>query len=381
MRICVASSAPLPTERAYGIAISNTVMSMLELGHHVDICAPIRANYEDPWLLDGPDVIVTDLSTRSWHRRHNQVGGRFGPFLFLLNRKLIQRRFAISLKSQPFDLVWTRDVLLARAAASGGVPVVLEEHHIPSKRQEARYRKLLIHGGHSLSLIGISPAVVDALLTLGFRPTQTKCEPSGVGVSFFRSPAERVEGSESVKIGYFGSGSVRGTDKGLLDLIAACLYAKQTVSVQLHIVGLSETELINIRLQAQSTGLSTDFVQFTPRLAPSEVPAEMETFDVLVAPFPDTHELRGTSPLKLMEYAAIGRPILATDVPAVRNVLSPDSFFAYKFGDHQSFVNGLNEILANPTEVRRRTRAASGLARKSDWLSRTSRILDRLPDR
>ena len=57
--------------------------------------------------------------------------------------------------------------------------------------------------------------------------------------------------------------------------------------------------------------------------APREVAARLATADVLVLPNPATAiSARYTSPLKLFEYLAMGRPIVASDLPAFREVLT-----------------------------------------------------------
>ena len=59
-------------------------------------------------------------------------------------------------------------------------------------------------------------------------------------------------------------------------------------------------------------------VTFTGMVRPREVAARLEPADVLVLPNPATVvSERYTSPLKLFEYLALGRPIVASDLPGV----------------------------------------------------------------
>jgi glycosyltransferase involved in cell wall biosynthesis len=90
------------------------------------------------------------------------------------------------------------------------------------------------------------------------------------------------------------------------------------------IVGGHPAEPDAARLRARSRELGLDSrIVFTGMVAPYEVAARLEAADILVLPNPETPvSARYTSPLKLFEYLAMGRPIVASDLPAFREVLT-----------------------------------------------------------
>ncbi len=61
-----------------------------------------------------------------------------------------------------------------------------------------------------------------------------------------------------------------------------------------------------------------------------EVPAQIQRHHAGILPFPPCDAWNTSSPIKLFEYMACGKPVIVTDIPAHRNVLNgkPFAFFA-----------------------------------------------------
>ena len=75
------------------------------------------------------------------------------------------------------------------------------------------------------------------------------------------------------------------------------------------------------RVQALVTELGLDGrVEITGLVPSGEVASRLLGASVLVVPTTATRSARYTSPLKLFEYMALGRPIVATDLPSIREV-------------------------------------------------------------
>lgn len=76
-----------------------------------------------------------------------------------------------------------------------------------------------------------------------------------------------------------------------------------------------------LRDEASSLGID-DKVLFTGRLPMKEAWAEIMKAHVCISPFYPTQILLSTSPTKLIEYMALGRPVVATDHPEQNAVIS-----------------------------------------------------------
>ncbi len=106
---------------------------------------------------------------------------------------------------------------------------------------------------------------------------------------------------------------------------------------------------------ARDTGVATR-VTFTGWLPPASVTAELARAHVLVLPNTRTHTSeRYTSPLKLFEYLAAGRPIVASDLAAIREVLrDEENALLVEPGSAAALAGGA------PADGRSRARRAAG---------------------
>ena len=108
-------------------------------------------------------------------------------------------------------------------------------------------------------------------------------------------------------------------DKGLGILIDAIA---QVGGVSLGLVGGPDYMAEQLRQQWLAAGLPEADFRYAGQVAPDAVPQYLSAFDVCAMPHPYTeHFARATSPLKLFEYMASQRPIIASDLPGWADVL------------------------------------------------------------
>ena len=98
----------------------------------------------------------------------------------------------------------------------------------------------------------------------------------------------------------------------------------------------------------------------------------------LLLPLPDEPVARlFTSPLKLFDYMAAGVPIVASDLPALREVLQHErNVLLARPGDPDSFAEAVRRLLGEPELARRLGQQAREDVRQYGWDARAAALLD-----
>jgi glycosyltransferase involved in cell wall biosynthesis len=169
---------------------------------------------------------------------------------------------------------------------------------------------------------------------------------------------------------------------------AGHLYPWKGVDVLLHalarvphvrgmIIGGHEPELDLARLTHLAAQLAiSDRVTFTGFVAPHDVPRLLAATSILVLPNPASAiSTRFTSPLKLFEYMAAGRPIVASDLPAVREVLQHEmNALLVEPGNAAAIAAAIQRLIADAALSARLARAAFDAAEQYSWEKRAERL-------
>jgi glycosyltransferase involved in cell wall biosynthesis len=126
---------------------------------------------------------------------------------------------------------------------------------------------------------------------------------------------------ENIKyITYVGRLNTMGGEKGVLDIIKSLTYI-QTNNVKLLLVGGPISDSIKYQLIAKKLNVESKVV-FVDRQPVTDLYKYLSASSVLLMPFPWTeHYAYYMSPLKMFEYMAMKRPIVASKLPSIEEVL------------------------------------------------------------
>lgn len=279
-------------------------------------------------------------------------------------------------RAGPFDLVYERFALWAttgmRWAARAVVPSVLEVNALLVDEQ-LHHRGLVDVAGarecaaESLAAAGVAVCVSEPIRdwVASVAPaTPALVLPNGVDPRRFPVTPEPP--------GPFTVGFV-GTLKpwhGVDTLVRA---VATLGDVHLRVVG-DGPEGEGLRELAQRLGLA-DRVVFTGAVDPASLPAELARVHVAAAPYPEPDGY--FSPLKVFEYLAAGRPVVASRSGQLREVLTHghDALLVPP-GDQGALVAALARLRDDPVERARLAQAARRTASRHTWTAVVARSLE-----
>lgn len=135
-----------------------------------------------------------------------------------------------------------------------------------------------------------------------------------------------------------------------------------------------ESDLARVQKLVTSLGLE-DRVTISGLVAQKDVRAALAPASVLVLPnIASAISARYTSPLKLFEYLTIGRAIVASDFPAIREVLEEGTAVFVPPGDATQLAGALKQLQHDSDWRRSLGIAAASLAPSYTWDARAERL-------
>jgi glycosyltransferase involved in cell wall biosynthesis len=261
-----------------------------------------------------------------------------------------------------------------------GVPTVFEAHTLTSLQgpQERWVLRRLARAPGFRGIVAISAALADDLAQhLGVPRARIHVAHDGVRLLPGSLDTPDAPGAP-LRVGYTGSLYPGKGGEMLLPLAAACPWAEFTVAGGPQ--DLSEA----LRESAATAGV--DNLTVVGPVDPVEARALQQRCDVLIAPFSRRIEsdsgvdiARWTSPMKVFEYMASGRPIVISDLPVLREVLRPDvDALMVEPEDPEALIGALRRLADDPALGERLAASALERARTEfTWEARALGILER----
>jgi glycosyltransferase involved in cell wall biosynthesis len=392
VRILYFADIRFPLERANGIQTMETCHALARRGHEVhlvvrpDTHAPARDPFEYYGLPPNPRLLVeyapgggppfarragylASAATRTVGAGHKDI---------VMTRDLTVASILLRLPSRP-PIVYESHGYAPEVAAA--LPTLVSTATPPAASKLARLaRREAFVWRHADGYITITSGLASAQNARFGARARVVVVPDGA-----RIPAS----------GARFDGTWRPADSGPRGPVAPCtvgyaghLYAWKGVDVLLEaiaqvaevhclVAGGHEKESDLARVQALATRLGVERrVTFTGHLSPSEVPGILARADILALPNPasaiSTH---ATSPLKLFEYMAAGKAIVASNLPAIREVLTNEATaLLVTPGDPGALAAGIERLAGDPGLRETLGRAARAAVAEYSWDRRAERL-------
>jgi len=341
MKIAYVTDGRLDGFMADVVHILQTVDAFTSLGHSVTLFA--RQGDLDPAdllerydLAFDPDVAL--VPGFNWQKPWFRISK-------ILNAFRIAREVRIA---GGFDLVFGREPWSLMGLLGLGIPVIFEAHEMPGRLQMPILRRLFTHKRFARLQV-ISTSLRDDYLAAfpNLEQGKVRVVANGVSAAAIAAPAmpTALEGARQdvLQIGYVGA-LYHGKGMEVILPLATDLPA-----CDFHIVGGRSADILTWQEAAPAS------VHFHGLQSRAAVFSFIDAFDVVLLPSqPSIQSFSGkttdygrwTSPMKLFEYMARGKAIIASDLPGIRDVVE----------------DGLNALLVPPEDLDAWQRAVRQLA-------------------
>lgn len=379
MHIAYCTNLRLPTERAHGHQVASVCDALVSLGHDVTIFAPYRNNPVHDSFVEYYGV--SKNIQLQYLGSFDAIRSMFTPGvmgLFVQNA-LLRRNLKRALRESPYDVVYTRTPALLSPLLASGKPVVIELHALPRRG----IRSFVKQCNRCKLVVCLTPAMREALVRLGVAKQKVIVEGDAVDLERFQKSEPGNPESFHLDpvlniIGYAGQLQSMGLSKGIEVLLDAFTLLRQGGNdVQLAIAG-GPLDLID-GLRKRVPEHYRRYVHFVGQLPRTRIPGFLKLCDVLVYPAPKSDHsffMRDTSPLKLYEYAAVGKPIVAANIPALQGVLTDAHAMLVEPGNAEQLADGIEKLLHDSDVAHTKIVAASQWIANHTWEKRMSRIMD-----
>jgi glycosyltransferase involved in cell wall biosynthesis len=376
--LIIVENLPVPFDRRVWME----ARTLTAAGAKVSIICPVGKGYETrEETIEGIDVYRHPLPMEANGALGYLV--EYGAALFwelALALKIYYRGGIDAIHGcNPPDLIF----LVAAPFRLLGVKYLFDHHDINPELYEAKFGKrgffwrlMVLFERLTFGLASISIATNESYRQIAIergrmRPEDVFVVRSGPDLSRVRSvpAAPQWKNGRDYLVGYVGvMGQQEGIDL-LLDGVRHLVFDKGRQDIQFVLVG-GGPSLDGLRQMSQDLGVS-DYVTFTGRAPDKDLFEVLSTADVCVNP-DRVNAMNDKSTMnKIMEYMALGKPIVQFELTEGRVSAAEASLYA-KPNDAVDFAARIEELLADP--ARRAAMGEIGRERVEKSLSWTQSI-------
>jgi glycosyltransferase involved in cell wall biosynthesis len=397
-QILFLSSSRFPTNKAYGYQIVRECESLALLGMDVTLIFPALAPRQarNMGVARQPDLMASYSLKRKFPVQAVPVASGWDIFysdtspLWSLGKILwfavrsggIVKRF----RKRGQAVIWTQDLPVLLVQVFGGTApgdiLLYECHDIPRRLFGFLSRWIRKLTGVIVTTSGLKAEFVK----IGFPGERILVLPNAVdrqefAISEGRDSCRRRFGLPLRRpiVGYIGKFQTYGREKGIATLVRSAEYlirGSSALPLILLVGGPLDAAAAYCRV-ADEIGIPREIlrvVDFQPR---ADVPQWMKACDVCVIPFPAKgHFVDFACPMKLFEYLAAGVPVVASDLPAIRDVIRDGvNGVLVPADDPRALAAGITRILSDRAFGKRLARNGLQTVRGNSWERRSARAL------
>ena len=372
---------------AEGIHIREIVGCFRKLGHEVKIVSVLgqknHAAKEDgtwksstvkEWLIAKLRCLLPDF---------------FYELAEILTNLPATRLIERSIREFEPDMVYERysnyGFAASRIARKRGIPIVLEANvaYYPYKMEwEKSYFPRVLKRVEKQTfetvdhIIVVSTTLKKIVQEYGIPETKITVMPNGVNLDHFR-PSDNGHHSRDelgiqaqIVLGFVGT--IRRWHR--MDQLFQVLHELDLPHFDAKMLVIGDCPFMEELEQEVAALGEKDRILFAGRLPHNEMPKYLDVIDIAISPFAVSY----SSPMKILEYMAMGKCVIAPDMENIRDIIKPNQTgLLFKPGDAGELKQKLLACLQDPTLRHQLARAGCDDIRQNyTWQKNAEWVLD-----
>jgi glycosyltransferase involved in cell wall biosynthesis len=274
-------------------------------------------------------------------------------------------------------LIYTRTGTIARYLVSMGVPVMWEWHEFLHQDYHD-----IVQSPHFLGLVTTLPQLADSYIEQGVDPGKICVSPNGTDLDSFLPHQSQTTARQKLNLPLekpivLYSGHLQDY-KGIPTILEV---ASSLPHYQFMLVGGWPQDMERVRSICEARQLTN--VQLTGHVPQSDLPTYLYAADVLLLPTSQTWKLANTTcPLKLFDYMAVKKPIVASALPTIQTILRDrHNALLVQPDDPRSFKEAITTLIDHSSVAQTLAGQAHQDVQQYTWENRADRILQFAADR
>ena len=377
MKLVYIANARIPTEKAHGIQIMKTCEALVRAGADLELWLPKRNNpvfaSVDTFEYYGLDVKFPIRYFDCW----DLVGKlRFFPGLgFYIESKTFAASIAREIEQGRYSeaIFYSRDTYPVQPLIRKGIAFFYEVHTLPKNPSAATMQVL----SKARGILAISHGLAQVTKKY-VREDKIFVSPDGVDLSIFKIMLTKKQARQELGLPLERKVVVYSGHLYEWKGVRVLAQASESLNADTHVyfVGGTDTDINEFKEFTSRNKL--DKVHHLGRVEHDKIPKYLAAADVLVLPNSAKSEMSKiyTSPLKLFEYMASRRPIVASDMPSMREVLDESTAIFFIPDDPISLSKKIKSVLAGEVPAERLTINAYERVQKYSWDHRAKNIIE-----
>jgi len=373
MNIFYVLNSRFPTIKAYGLQVAKTCQGFVRAGANVNLIVPIRKRHREIYGITWTRLYGITNSFRQVRLLSLDFAWLHLNISFLFT---IQQLFFALLASAYLigkqGIIYSRDQFVLYVLSFWKKNLFWEIHRLPASLSGKMYRRLL---SRLAGIVVISNGLKNKLIEVGVDPARILVAHDGIDLEEFKNLPNQDTARNQLDLPH---------DKKLIIYtghlfewkgVDTFISAAQNFSDDTQAIIVGGTDEDVGRAKKIDVKNKIIFIEFKPH---GDVLKYLTAADILILPNKKDGGISEfyTSPLKLFEYMASGKPIIASNLSSLREVLNESNSVLIEPDSSEALAQAIIITLQNKEKMAQLGSQAQRDVGIYDWTVRAKHIID-----